>query len=625
MKSFHFVAMILYAVSVFGETRLETPSTSSVFIHVNVATAAAERLVGSGIALPNGSASRPAAAKSGGAIVWKESRSATDPQGGRHVAFRQHLVTPANDAELYGSEVILHYGEADVLWAIAGTQFDSITVTNTPRFTALEAVDRALQKLASNPQFTPSHPVNMLPAARMHRALRTNLKVVQKGSEFRYAYFTFANDAKGIYHHIVIDAESEAILGISEVNPRSNCHPTPGGTPYQAWGIPVRPDVSVRILSATTASDRPAPFDHEAFWNTGIRMSIVQDTLNIPFMCNYDPQNPTRRYTLFPLVKEAGIIEFKDRPAPERPDEPWAGSAAGDALHHTQTTMSVFNYLGRNGWDGVGGDANVVIQSTYEGGVDQAFFVIDPGGSNVLPPTPTLGITRAAALYNHAASLDGIAHEWGHGMIFRTAGIQPTSPEYQQLHEGLADVIGHIGEKYGQPDGSGVEQSSDWRIQEDSTLGSYFRSGQEDDGACHDVYGPGGYFGCINNLMHKDDLPTTAQMHAVGNMLSVVFKLLANGGGNPVCDRLPGLSGCGVTTTAQGLTKATRMFFDAIQFYIPSTAAWQHMPGYVNLAAFANYRFCPNYAATNEQHAVDRAFTAIGYPRLSEELTCSEF
>ena len=66
------------------------------------------------------------------------------------------------------------------------------------------------------------------------------------------------------------------------------------------------------------------------------------------------------------------------------------------------------------------------------------------------------------------------------------------------------------------------------------------------------------------------------------------------------------------------------MFFDAIQFYIPSTARWEDMPAYVNLAAFSNYNRCPSYAATGEQTAVDRAFTAIGYPRLPAPLTCVE-
>ena len=74
------------------------------------------------------------------------------------------------------------------------------------------------------------------------------------------------------------------------------------------------------------------------------------------------------------------------------------------------------------------------------------------------------------------------------------------------------------------------------------------------------------------NRYHKDDAPPanyTETAHDWANMMSVAYKLLAQGGTNPWCTAscvgVPGL----------GFTKATNILFDALQFYIPSTATWQ--------------------------------------------------
>jgi hypothetical protein len=54
----------------------------------------------------------------------------TDDLGGKHVAYRQNLVGPAGTAEIFGSEVILHYDDSGALWAIGGTQFTTVSLSS---------------------------------------------------------------------------------------------------------------------------------------------------------------------------------------------------------------------------------------------------------------------------------------------------------------------------------------------------------------------------------------------------------------------------------------------------------------------------------------------------------------
>ena len=122
----------------------------------------------------------------------------------------------------------------------------------------------------------------------------------------------------------------------------------------------------------------------------------------------------------------------------------------------------------------------------------------------------------------------------------------------------------------------------------------------------------------FNDLLHKDDTPTlNATTHSRANKLSVVHRLLAEGGKNPVCARLPNLSGCGTTVGAIGITKANKILFNALQFYIGAYATWDDLADTIAETAFNEYDKCsvdPLWNAELEQRAVFDAFTAIGHP-----------
>jgi hypothetical protein len=114
---------------------------------------------------------------------------------------------------------------------------------------------------------------------------------------------------------------------------------------------------------------------------------------------------------------------------------------------------------------------------------------------------------------------------------------------------------------------------------------------------------------------HKDDEPSLTQAHARGNMLGVAYRLLKDGGQNPVCSRLPGLSGCDVSVQAQGLLKSSTILFRVLTVYATSATAWEDLGGLAVLSAFDLFSKCAICVdAAAEQQAASDAFTAIGYP-----------
>lgn len=179
----------------------------------------------------------------------------------------------------------------------------------------------------------------------------------------------------------------------------------------------------------------------------------------------------------------------------------------------------------------------------------------------------------------------------------------------QQLHEGFADVVGHIVEKMMQPGGLGVEKSSDWDIAEDAGVldddgDDYYRRANEDDGPDGDKY-------------HRDDNPHDATPHAVGHMLGVVLYVLSDGGTNPWCVNNPTAFGCTASTPGIGQESALRVMFHALTRYVTSTSEWEDLADKVKFAAFDLYHNCSateNRNAEWEQEQVELAFLSIGYP-----------
>lgn len=617
-------SLFLLAFSAVGQVALgqplPSPDTQSVLLRGAELAAAPSLLKGAGLLLGGGRSSTPAVDAAGNPIIWREVRSDADRREGRHVFYRQYLHTGLGNVELFGSEVGFHYRKGDRLSFIGGRQFELVKVTNQPAFSAREAVQRAWFRLLSHPGFEVQ---DQLPAdLETYIAERTELKLVKMGPTFRYAYFTFAKDVHGVPYYVVLDAASEEIMAVTPVNPSSNCSATLPLQAVSAIGYPIRAS-GTRSLQANVANDRPTPFTHEGFYQALPNMMVTQQTDNPAFKCHTDVSTS---YTVFPLIADSGTPVYVDRSGHE-----WKGNAAGDTLYHTSQAMSALSSLGRNGWDGNWGDANMVIESTAVESSDNAYFILNPGLNKALPSTPSVAVSPAAAFYHMGAALDIIAHEWGHGVIYTSARFDRTFDVGDQLHEGFSDVIGQAVEKIVQSPGDGLEQSSDWDIGEDAGTGGYARSGKKDDACGHTWDGLDGRFRTFNDRLHREDSCFGGFPHDTGNMLNVVFYLMSEGGFNPICARQCYVEGCyvegcntsGISVPAVGRDKAAKILFDTVQFYAPYNAQWEDLPEYATYAAFDLYSDCfAGNGAYAEQASVYFAFKAIGYPRLTPREQC---
>ena len=616
---------VLAATSAVAQT-LPQPANHSVFFTGNAVDNAAADLVGAGITLPGNRATSKAKDHQGNEIVWREVRSGTDSRGARHAFYRQYLVNGDTATELVGSEVGVHYTPKGELSSISGHQFRDVVVANRRALDAARANERALVRLQNHPTFKVERA--MSESDRLYRLANAQLKLVQagNGNAFRYAWYTIARDVENVEHRVVIDAQSEDILAVVPMHMRFNCSPTTPYTSVSATGEPVRPELRNagvrRSILANVANDRPSPYMREAFYQGTPYISLTQETDTDAFQCS-NPTPTGRAYTLVPVDLVGGVATYRD-------SGEWRGYAAGDAMYNTKETMAALTALGRNGWDGNYGDSNIVLESTFLGNYfDGAFFRMTGNGDSRVPPTPFMGIVPTSRMYNPGASLDHIAHEWGHGVIFTSANFDFTQTVGNQMHEGWADVIGQIVEKRRQPTGSGYETSTDWTMHEDTAInGTYCRGAIDDDAdgtPGHPWDGPWGSY-TFNDAVHRQDNPGNQEAHDRGNMLNMVIRLLSDGGSNPICSREPTYGGCGTTMTGLGMTTATQIMFDTVTWYTPSTATWEDLPTYATEAAFDRYNTCYSefkpLPASVQQSAVNKAFTAIGYPRLTGALTC---
>lgn len=91
----------------------------------------------------------------------------------------------------------MHLTPSGAFHYLGGEQFEKVCITNRPRFSRVDAVRRASDRLRTfrGEQAEEVRPVVSEVVA--HRVGQTNLRLVQLEDEFRFAYFTFAEDEQG--------------------------------------------------------------------------------------------------------------------------------------------------------------------------------------------------------------------------------------------------------------------------------------------------------------------------------------------------------------------------------------------------------------------------------------------
>lgn len=647
-------SLLLLGTAAFAQL-LPTPESTQVDLFGEALLNTESELAGRGVVLDDAQArsktpslsGRPAMVSSpcGGSpaeILWREVRRATDPGGGTHVFYRQHVVGGGLDAELVGSEIAVHRMPDGRLLGIAGRQFESVAISGCPAINAVKAAEEARERVLLHKGHAPLLESSEMSALRASRLAETKIKLVQIDGTFRPAWFTIGDDAEGEPYKVVIDAENERLLAMHGANPGGNCAPTEPLNLVTAYGIPVRPELtSWRTMKANVAS-RPGyeGFTHEAVWipsNMTIRHVAFHKTdSSSSYTCS------GTGYTVFPLKINTSLSccspVYDDWPLIPG-YTPLYGRAVGDALWNTYQTMTAFKAQGWNGWDNLNSDARVIVEA---GARDQGQFMET---ASYTAPAGSVRIGPAFRMYSLAASLDLVAHEWGHGVINKTAGFNYSDPVGAQLHEGFADVIGMFVEKHRQASGTGLEQDSDWKMHEDSAVNGTYARGAIDDDADgvpgHDWVGPNSDFIHFDDRLHRQDtLYNTSHTHATGNMLSVAYFIMAAGGStdlpsglNPICARPNAASLYAGCTSSNAITfnerlgpdKAGALLFYAITNTLSSSTTWNDVADRVNLAAFMKYNQCqfgPQYNAAGEQNAVRKAFAGIGYPRTQPDIQC---
>ncbi len=596
----------------------------------DVAANAQRQLVGGGIVFPGGAVKETAQDSRGRAITWREHKRDRDPKGGLHVLYRQYLVASGVEAELVGAEVGLHYGPSGVLQAVHGTQFQSVHAVNDPSLARAKAASLAITAFREQAR---AHSMAIDKIDRLYAPEQGVLEVrTDERSEVQRFVWRMPFRDAGLFVDVLIDAQSGAVVATNDTMRLNACYPDSLSS-VSAEVIPVRagnglPANMVRWIGATPTNR--GPYTYEAFWSgagplfAAHRWMPLNNSAYHEYRC---ADEGGKQYGLIPLGTDWSGTPSYDN------DTLFEGRAAGDAMYNTSLTMDAFSRLGRNSWDGNWGNATVIINSPSAGNyTDTAWF---HPGYNVpgqtpsgMPPGASVNIAPSAAYWNAAASLDWIAHEWGHGVTDGRYDLN--SAAGRTMSEGISDVIANIVEKMEQPGTSHnppwavLETSSDWVMHEDAASSSYAR-GAEDDGAAGHYWGaPFGASRLFRDRIHREDPEySPAGAHTDGNMLVMAMRLMSGGGKNPICQRLPTLQGCpaqesGVNNpliTGIGFDKTSKIWWNAItNGYINMGTTLDNTANAVLLAARNSYRRCPNRPALAEQNAVILAFRYIGYP-----------
>jgi len=541
----------------------------------------------------------------------------------RHVFYRQYLLPTGKLAdavkgdyakdgiELAGGEIGVHFGADGALQTVFGTQFRGVAIANDLVVDrAWDAYQATQGALATYPDFSPLD-WSTLPSDTVSAQLaETKLLLMSSGDGHRFTlvWEVPVVDRDWASYAAYLDASTGAIVKLERRGAEALCAPTKG-TSASATGYSQSGCNSPRSLWAAAASDRQPNFTHEGFRFAGSHIPDLEIYFGLPssdpnystYMC------PGKLYGVLPLKTVSGVVSYDD----------WTvgaaipGKAGADAVFFTYQAMyTLYNNLGRWSYDNSGSVARVVVNAQPSYLIDNSQAVFQSGLDYAPQFSVAVGV-KSARPYSYASCLDVVAHEWGHQVINKTAHWDWNLDYGGQLHEGFADVIGYATEWYRQPAGTGCEKA-EWKFGEDD--GTPARRVDVDDG-------PFGY------TFHKDDDPQITEAHARGNMLGVAYRLLKDGGTNPVCGRLPSLSGCPVSVSGQGLTKASRILFRTLTVYCTSSTHWDPLGRLAQWSAWDLYHNCasqppPGNSALAEQQAANWAFTAIGYPSDMEYETC---
>lgn len=556
-------------------------------------------------------------ATAGGRLAWRVIRDFVDNNGFRHVFYEQVYqpstavvsagVLPAAGVPLAGGAVGFHYLPDGTLFGVAGGLYEDVAAVGALAVQDVTAARSLGEWAITNTGTTPIVADALLDEDVVGAlAGETTLRLVSRGDgrTFSFVWDVPLLSTTGNSVVATIDAATADLVKEWDPNP-FGCDPQSDQWDF-AQAIPQNTSLTMRTntnVRATDADDLGPAYSHEGHRPPGGALDVdiqVFDGVDSPDGCEPLKLWGTKRYARLPVRSYGSTPRYEDEY--DGGDLVVPGRSGGDALWKTFLTMQEFDALGWDSYDGNGSDAKIVVHSGCGGYKDNARFLDEP--SPLGPLGSVVVCEKDARPFEESASLDVIAHEWGHGVAFAAVGWPMSTDVGASLNEGWADVIAYHVEWAREPSGSGVEKA-DWHFDEDNNGGTGTRFVDADDGA-------GGY------SFHDEDPPQVSIYgHYRGNRLPVALRLASVGGENPVCSRLSGLSYCGSGVSSIGVHEAGPVFFSVLTNYATSSHSWEDFADLAALAAFEKFSYSdpPNcYDGELEQASMLEAFAAIGYP-----------
>lgn len=198
----------------------------------------------------------------------------------------------------------------------------------------------------------------------------------RKDNVWRYAWEVPTINSGGMTFRVVMNAATGEVLHLRPTTFGDRCTPA-SFSGESAVAQPQNPLISQRYVWATMGSAVGAPFTDDAHKVStyGYPEEVVYHGTQVQ-ACG----NDYVYYEVLPLTRD----EFNRPFYSGASGSTNPASAAGDAMWFTYQTMGTLMSLGRNGWDGSGGRAAVVVDAHGAYGLgDRSYFQSDP--SNIAP------------------------------------------------------------------------------------------------------------------------------------------------------------------------------------------------------------------------------------------------
>jgi len=613
------------------------------------------------------------ATTAGGTVSWVRYFEKDDHLGMHHVYYRQRYEHPqlGRALRVLGTAVALHYAPDGSLSRANLAQVDDVPpLPNVALTTPQQAFAAAHMGLASWPGFRLGDPARWPPGTLASILDRSELmlEVPRDAGSWRLVWRFQIPDADWEGHTALVDAATGELERVSRSNPHdedfcppegcAHCSPGHDGMdpPVHTTAVAVAENPAITALREVAASPFADPDEQEencaGSTCTHEAVSAQREGLDpendpdIPQIevyhgmkmmaacphCGYSGYGfDEGKYMRVGLMEIGGSVRYDDY----NPGQP--GKAlercdahdlyrlfAGDAMFYTQQTMEVFSStFKRCGFDGSCGVARVVVDAEGYTGTAQFNVYVD---SHLAPfksvqlDQPLLSESR----FSVSASLDTVAHEWGHAVDFESPGnfvarCPASGLETCEMMEGFAEVVGHVVERLKQTTadtnlGDDVYEAEhwDWTAQEDFALVSAWpilrRADRYSTNQC-----PG-----FHHSVHAEDAGCGWGQSANGNRLAVVLKLMTDGGNNPGAGHVVPCTGCDIDVTALDADANTAFQMAArILFRVFDTEAdfgtvdWDELPV---LARNAIHDLFWGETCVAAQLRTNNAFLAVGYP-----------